>query len=60
MNPFMRFFFERGCEERSKGNKDWRKITKQLSEEWKHISGSKKSYYEKMYEIRMKERLELF
>lgn len=31
MNAFMRFFFERSCEERSKGNKEWKKMTETIS-----------------------------
>lgn len=29
-------------------------MTKSISEEWKKLAATKKSYYEKMYEIRMK------
>jgi hypothetical protein len=59
MNGFMRFFFERSCEERSKGNKEWKKMTGTISEEWKKLA-NKKQYYDKMYEIRMKERSEIY
>jgi hypothetical protein len=42
MNPYMRFFLERSSEERSKGRNDWGVITKELTEEWKGLSASKK------------------
>ena len=60
MNAFMRYFFERSCEERFKGNKEWTKMTGTISDEWKKLPGNKKQYYEKMYEIRMKERSEIY
>ena len=60
MNAFMRYFFERSCEERSKGNKKWKKMTETISEEWKKLPGNKKQYYEKLYEISMKERSEIY
>lgn len=56
MNPYMRFFFERSCEERSKGNTNWKEITQLLAQEWKKLPQSKKDYYEKVYEIRLRER----
>jgi uncharacterized coiled-coil DUF342 family protein len=56
MNPYMRFFLERSSEERSKGRSDWNTITKELTEEWKALSESKKEYYQKVYEVRLRER----
>ena len=56
MNAYMRFFFERSCEERSKGNPDWKKLTSQITEEWKAMSTTKKDYYTKMFDIRTRER----
>jgi hypothetical protein len=35
-------------------------MTQTISEEWKKLTGNKKSYYEKMYEIRMKERSDIY
>lgn len=62
MNAYMRFFFERSCEERSNSKivKSWNELTKKLTAEWKDLSQIKKNYYEKLYEIRLKERTALF
>jgi len=38
MNPYMRFFLERSSEERSKGNKNMKEITRSLADEWKKLS----------------------
>lgn len=56
MNPYMRFFFERSCEERSKGNANWNEVTKALAQEWKKLPTNKKDYYEKIYELRLREK----
>lgn len=34
-------------------------MTQALSDEWKKLTGNKKQYYEKMHEIRKKERNEI-
>lgn len=34
----------------------WKELTKQLSEEWKGLSANKKEYYEKIYNVRLRER----
>jgi hypothetical protein len=54
MNPYMRFFLERSSEERSKGAKDWKALTKAVSEEWKRLPDNKKEFYEKIYNIRLR------
>ena len=59
LTPYMRFFFERNCEEKSKGSKDMINLSRNLSEEWKTLSDKKKEYYQKTYEIRSREREEL-
>ena len=56
MNAYMRFFFERSCEERSKGNKEWKLVTQQISDEWKKIAPTKKQYYDKLAKINSEER----
>jgi hypothetical protein len=61
MNPFMRFFLERSSEERSKGNnRKWNDLTKALSEEWKNLPNSKKEFYEKIYNNRIRDKNNLF
>lgn len=60
MNPFMRFFLERSSEERGKGDRKWNELTKALSEEWKKLPANKKEFYEKMYNIRLREKNNLF
>lgn len=59
MNAYMRFFLERSCEERSKGATNWNDITKQISEEWKKLPENKREFYEKIHEIRLREKNEL-
>jgi hypothetical protein len=56
MNPYMRFFLERSSEERSKGRRDWNAITKELTAEWNALSAAKREYYQKIYEVRLRER----
>lgn len=56
MNPYMRFFLERSSEERSKGRSDWNVITKELTEEWKTLPEAKKEFFQKIYEVRLRER----
>ena len=57
MNPYMRFFLERSSEERSKGSdRKWNEITKALADEWKALSANKKEYYEKIFNIRIREK----
>jgi hypothetical protein len=51
----MRYFFERSCEERSKGLYDWKIITAQLTNEWKNLPENKRDYYEKISQIRVRE-----
>lgn len=52
----MRFFLERSSEERTKGDRKWNELTKALSEEWKRLSDNKKEFYEKIYNIRNREK----
>ena len=59
MNPYMRFYFERSCEEKSNGNFNMQAFNKKISEEWGNLTPKKKEFYQKIYEIRMKERAEL-
>lgn len=56
MNPYMRFFLERSSEERSKGRRDWKEITKELTAEWNELTPAKREFYEKIYEVRLRER----
>ena len=60
MNPYMRFFLERSSEERSKCAGKWNELTKTLAEEWKRLPDNKKDYYEKIYNIRLRERNSLY
>lgn len=60
MNPFMRFFLERSSEERAKTDRNWKELTKALSEEWNRLTDNKKEYYEKIYNIRIRERNIIF
>lgn len=60
MNPYLRFFLERSCEERSKGEKNIKDLAKSLSEEWKSLAPNKKEFYEKIYTIRLRERTALY
>ena len=46
MNPYMRFFLERSCQERKKGDVNWNDFSKKIAEEWKGLSDGKKKYYE--------------
>ncbi len=54
--PYMRFFYERNCEERSKGNHNFVEFTKKAAEEWKKLDDKKKEYYQKLYDIRIRQR----
>lgn len=56
MNPYMRFFLERSSEERSKGRRDWKVITQQLTTEWNELPPAKREFYQKIYEVRLRER----
>lgn len=56
MNPYMRFYLERSSEERSKGTTDWKELARTLAVEWKTLPANKKEYYEKLHNIRMRER----
>lgn len=55
----MRFYYERICEEKSKGNQNMISLSRNLAEEWKNLSDKKKEYYKKTSEIRNREREEL-
>lgn len=55
----MRFFLERSCQERKKGEVNWNDFSKKISEEWKGLTDSKKKYYEDATEIRNKRRNEI-
>ena len=56
LTPYMRLFFERSTEEKSKGNTVIAQLTRGLVEEWKNLPPKKKEYYQKTYEIRNRER----
>jgi hypothetical protein len=56
MNPYMRFFLERSCQERKKGEVNWNDFSKKIAQEWKGLSDGKKKYYEEATEIRNKQR----
>jgi hypothetical protein len=49
MNPYMRFYFERTCEEKSKGNVKMFELNTKLAEEWKTLSAKKRDFYQKVY-----------
>ena len=56
MNPYMRYFLERSCQERKNGAVDWNNFSKKVAQEWKGLSDGKKKYYEEATEIRTKQR----
>lgn len=55
----MHFYYERNCEEKSKGNQNMISLSRSLGEEWKNLPAKKKEYYQKTFEIRNRQREEL-
>jgi len=42
MNPYMRYYFERTCEEKSKGAFKMQDFSRKIADEWKSLSNKKK------------------
>lgn len=42
LTPYLRFYFERSCEEKAKNNPKMNELTRSLASEWKELPAKKK------------------